>query len=192
MKKITSLSLIACVLLLCLAACGGSPSSAATSAPEAASSVAAVSTAPSVAQSTSAPLDASLLDMDATLAELATAANLGGTIKVSEIDLKAGGVDVSNIEAFAGAESQLSAQNGGIVLIIKAVSGTGETVAADLESFRDFRLGNADYEEFEDARTNTTEARIEVFGDYVVYAVSATGIEGGWDVLDTAIAAAFA
>lgn len=194
MKKTVALGLIACVILLCLSACGGGAGS--TSVPAVSSAAPATSAptapAPSAPASTPAASVPATRDLAATVANLAAAANLGNTIAVSQIDLKAGGVNMDNVEAFDGAESQLSAQNGGIVIVIKAVAGTAQTVAEEMGGYRDYRLGNADYEEFEDARTNTMDARITVFGDYVVYAVSATGLEGGWAQLDDAIVAEFA
>lgn len=192
MKKTLSLVLIACITVLSLAACGGSESSSqaapASVAPasEATPASEAASGAESTAESTPAAAD---VDLDAALASMVEAAELGGTITVSEIDLKAGGVDVENVESFVGAQSQLAAQNGGIVIIIKAAAGTGETVASDMESFRQYSLGNADYEEFEDARNNTESGIIKTYGDYVVYAVSATG---NVDAVTTAADAQFA
>jgi hypothetical protein len=178
-------------VVFALAACGGaSPSSA-----PAPSLAPAASSAPAVVSGASVPGGAAqpaAPDVNALLQTLAQAAQLGGTFKVTETDLKLSGVETENIIEFAGAESQLSAENGGIVVVIRAKEGTTATVAGQMEAFRDSRLGNPDYVEFETARGNTAAARIEVFGDMVVYAVSAAGHEGGWDALDAAIAAAFA
>lgn len=193
MKKIWSIGL-ALALIASLAACGKTASPSSSAAP---SSVAAPSTAQSSSVSESTPASSAPAQTDAPAAEeldakvqaLADAAGLGDSIKVMDIDLKAGNVNTDNIAAFAGKESKMSAQNGGIVIVLYAVDGTAETLAADMENFRQFRMGNGDYEEFEQARTNTENGRIKVMGNYVVYAVSATG---DWDALDAAIDSQFA
>lgn len=196
MKKSLAFIFIFCFALV-FAACGGAASSAVPSSVPAKSAVASPA-ASAVAQNSAAPAALSAAastpngkDLAKTVAALAEGAQLGGTIKISEIDLKAGGVNTDNIEAFDGAESQLSAQNGGIVIVIKAKPGTAQTIATEMAAYREYRLGNTDYAEFEDARTNTEDARISVFEDYVVYAVSATGLDGGWAALDAAILSAF-
>lgn len=198
MKKLFAMLLAGATLALTLAACGGDagssqPADSGTPAPPASESQpAAVSSSEAgPASSNVAPVD-SPYDVNALLATLGEAANLGTTIKVAEMDLKLGGVDPENFVEFAGAESQLSSENGGIVIIIHAKEGAASTVATQLEAYKASRMGNSDYAEFENARTNTEGARIQTFGNYVVYAVSATGHEGGWDALDAAIASAFA
>lgn len=174
MKKTLTLVLIAC-LALSLAACGGAASSSQAASAPASQTPASEAAPASVAASSTPASTTDAVDLDAALAAMVEAAELGNTINVSEIDLKAGGVNVDNVDSFVGAQSQLAAQNGGIVIIVKAVSGTGADIAADMESFRQASLGNADYEEFEDARNNTEAGIIKAYGDYVVYAVSATG-----------------
>ncbi len=195
MKQLISALLLGCCLLFMLTACDSgdtsAPSQAASSMSEAmpASSAAAQSSADSAAGSSTAP---AMYDVSTLLETFSAAANLGATIEVRQLDLELSGVDVANFVAMAGAEAQTSAETGGVVLVIQATPGAGETVADELLAYRDARMGNEDYAEFETARTNTEQVRIEVFGDYVIYAVSATGHEGGWQQLDDAIAAAFA
>lgn len=190
MKRLIAVFTSGLLAAALLAACGGSSSSSVP-----ASSSQAVSSAPSQAVSSGSvgagSSAAALYDVNDLAATLAEAATLGNTISMIELDLKAGGMDVVNIAEFAGLKAQNSAENGGIVIVIRAVAGAAETVKGELEGFKQASMGNEDYTEFETARDNTAEARIQVNGDYVVYAVSATGHEGGWPQLDDALASLF-
>lgn len=187
--KKTGLSVLAALAAtLMLAACGSTASSQQGSSVPSSKAESVVS-AP--AGSSTAQPSKDGLDLPATAEALAQAANLGVTIKLIEIDLSAGGIDTANIEEFAGLQSQNVAENGGVVILVRAKDGKAEEVATQLEAYRDFQTGNEDYAEFETARTNIKDARIKVFGNYVLYAVSATGHEGGWDQLDKAIDEAF-
>ncbi len=205
MKKRLLTALAAVLALALLAACGTAPAqtSSGTPAPGPGSTPESTGTSSVLAQdpasgSSSVPDSGTApgpdaIDLDALAVTLAEAAGLGETIPYpDDIDLRAGGMNLDNIAAYAGLTAKTSSQNGGIVVVVQAAAGTASSVAADFEAYRDASLGNTDYTEFETARTNTQNARIEVFGDVVVYAVSATGHEGGWDALDAAIAAAFA
>lgn len=190
MKKIISLLLLGSMALFLLAGCGGKDNSPAQ--PD--------STEPPVSSGATPKIDSSgdgseasapavnAEGLQAMLDTVADAAGLGGTIAVDERDLKFGGVNTDDIEAAKGAQAQTSAENGGIAIVVLAKSGRADAVKADFETYRDNSAGNEDYAEFETARENTKQARIVVNGDYVVYAVSATG---DWDALDTAIAGLF-
>lgn len=130
------------------------------------------------------------VDIDALMASLTEAAGLGGTIEVSELDLQASGIDTSNIVNWAGEESKMSSENGGIVMVFQAKAGSASDLAAQLEAYRDARASDDRYAEFAEAIEHTRDARIVEEGDYVVYAVSATGTDG-YATLDTTIAEAF-
>ncbi len=181
----------ACALLL--AGCNQTASTSSSSSAAASSSssaAAASSAAQSVASASAAP---AAHDVKQLLATLSEAASLGGTISMSELDLTATGhISKDNIVAWAGAESQLASENGGIVIVIQAKPGTAESFVSQFEEFRDAKASDDRYAEYATAIANTKEARIVVKGDYVVYAVSATGQDGGFAALDSAIETAFA
>ena len=183
MKRTVCVAL-ACTLCLSLfAACSGGDG-ASSSAPQSASESSVVATSDS-----SLPVGpADSAGVEEILLTLSEAANLGGTITVSEIDLTANGLDTANVVAFAGAESKLSSENGGIVMVFEMQPGTTADMVAALEAYRDARAADDRYAEFAIARDNTADARIVEKGDVVIYAVSATGNEGGYESLDEAIA----
>ncbi len=174
MKKMLSLFVALCIAMLALAACGGAPSSAPASG---ASPLAAASTPASQSTPAAASTPATV-DLDAALASMVEAAELGNTIEVSDIDLMAAGVNTDNVLAFAGAQSQLVAQNGGQVIIIQAVPGMAEMVETELNTYREALIANDDYAEFEEARNNIENASMVVTypeTGIVVWAVAANG-----------------
>ncbi len=186
MKRILLLGTALCLLVL--SACGGTTSSSQPVSSSAPSMAASSVSMP--AQSSSAPASVSGPGaLDGTLATLSEAAALGDAIAVSEIDLKANGLDTANVVAFAGAESRMSSENGGIVMVFQMQPGTTADMVTALGAYRDARAGDDRYAEFATARENTAGARIVEKGDLVIYAVSATGQDGGYDALDAAIAA---
>lgn len=194
MKKLIALLAGGCLLAVLLVACGGGDSSTAPSeAPSAPESVSAPEPAsePETSDSVDAGAEASPEAVNAIYDKLVEAANLGTTIPMAEIDLKAGGINVDNVATFAGAESQTYSDNGGIVIVIQAQPGAAATVASELEAFKESRMDDR-YAEFATQLANTKEGRIVTEGDYVVFAVSATGQDGGWDALDAAISEALA
>lgn len=162
-----------------LAGCANDSSSsqASTSAP---------STSPPSGSGSGSNTDTSGYDVEGMLDTLVEAAGLGGTIDVSELDLKASGISVDKIVEWAGAESKTSSENGGFVLVLAVEPGTASDIAAELEAFRDARASDDRYAEFEVARENTSQARIVKDGDCVIYAVSATGSEG-YKAIDDAV-----
>ncbi len=189
MKKIVSLMLVLALFSVVLAACG-SQEAASSAAPASASEVAPSSSQAPAASSEmqeASSVEAIMVDLSGLVAQLAEAAGLGTTIDMIEMDLVAGGITADNVVQFVGVQSQLVIENGGAVILIEATEGTAETVMSELESYRDFALGNEDYAEFAGARDNIEQARIEVKGNYVVYAVSAVG---DWEALDAAIESA--
>ncbi len=191
MKRILASAFALALSLLLLSACSGSsssqPVSSAPSSKAGSSPAAPASSSAAPASSSAAPAGAAALDT--TLASLSEAAGLGDTIAVSEIDLKANGLDTANVAAFAGAESRLSSENGGIVMVFQMQPGTSADMVTALGAYRDARAGDDRYAEFATARENTAGARIVEKGDLVIYAVSATGQNGGYDALDAALAA---
>lgn len=192
MKRYLATGLALCLMLLALAGCSDNSSSSSSQSSGGQSASPPVSSVGGSSLQNSPSTDSSTAgahDVEALLPGLVEAAGLGGTIKVETIDLGFGGVDTDNIVALAGAESQTSSQNGGIVLVIQTQPGKADTVAQDLEAYKQSRLGNEDYAEFAQARENTGNARIVKNGDYVIYAVSATG---DWTALDDALANVFA
>lgn len=188
MKRLFSVLLLAVFAALAFAACGSS-SSASSALPAASSSLAASSLPASSASA------AGQYDVGALLAPLTEAAGLGATIELDITELTASGdISADNIAAMAGAKSVMYAENGGMVAVIEATPGTADTVKAGLEKYRDGLLAQGeDYKsDFPLAYANMQEARIVVNGDCVIFATSANGTEGGYDALDTALAAAFA
>lgn len=205
MKRLTLSLLAGLSLMAMLAACGGgtssstpvssAPSSVAASQPAsepeaAVPSEPASEAAASEAASTAAPA-ADAVDTAALLAPIQQAAGITDTIEVTDLDLRAGGIDTANLLGFAGVESTTSSQDAGIVIVAQAAPGTASDLVASFEKFRDSRLDDR-YAEFADAMARTQEARIVTGGaggDIVVYAVTANG---DWDALDAAIQAAVA
>ncbi len=203
-KRFFAMTIVLSVAVLMMSACGGGASSSAqaSSAAQPAASAASSSEAPASSTAASVPASAATsaaseagaqpYDVNELLATLSTAAELGTTVPMEELDLKAGGIDVEMIASFAGAMSQNVAQNGGVVIVIQAKEGMANDLLAQLEAYKQSSVGNPDYTEFENARANTEGARMSVSGDYVIYAVSGAAHENGWAMLDDAIAGLFA
>lgn len=195
MRRLTVL-FIALLFCICLfAGCSnsnqetqnsGSDSQSTTSQPTTAASVP-VSSESGTGNSSSAGGSA---DLGKVMASLTAAAGLGSTIEVSELDLKASGIDTNNVVNWAGKESKMSAENGGIVMVFQMQPGTTADLADQLKVFRDARASDDRYAEFAEAIAHTKDARIVTEGNYVVYAVSATG-EEGYAAVDVAIVEAF-
>lgn len=123
------------------------------------------------------------------LPALLEAAGIAASIPVMDIDVVGiYGIDKGNFTEFAGAQSKTVSQDGGEVLIVQATAGNAELVKAALETYRDKVVADDRYAEYQQARENVKGARIQVYGDVVVYASSATG---EYDALDAALAAAF-
>lgn len=187
MKKAATLFASLLLVAMALTACGGGDDSSSS---QPASSTPASSSAPA-SGSQSGSGCASDVDVQGMLDTLVEAGGLGGTIDVSELDLKASGISVDKIIDWAGAESKTSSENGGIVLVLVTEPGAAADIVTELEAFRDARANDDRYAEFEVARENTSQARIVDEGDCVIYAVSATGAEG-YTALDKAISDLFA
>lgn len=189
MKKLLSLLFSASLALALLAACGGNGNSAAApSAPPANSAAASGAVAPGSAGQSAATAE----NLEALLPGLVEAANLGAdpTPLTDPRDFSIQfGVAEEDVLAFTGAQSKLLYQTGAEVVLVQAQPGRAADVKTAFESYRDRIVSDDRYADNEDARTNVSNARIQMFGDVVVYAVSATG---EWDALDAAIAAAFA
>lgn len=179
MKKISILLCSILVSALLLAGCNGADSS--SSAPSSSTPVS--SSAP--ASSSGSTSGTSDYDVNGMLETLVDASSLGGTIDVSELDLKASGISVDKLVDWAGAESKTSAENGGFVLVLVTEPGATADIVSELEAFRDARAGDDRYAEFETARENTAKARIVEDGDCVIYAVATSA--DGFTAVDTAI-----
>lgn len=188
MKRLLSVALLTCIFSLTLTACN---SAATSTSSNAATSTAVSSTSVATASSSVSETTAATIDIETMVKSLTDAAGLGTTISMSDIDLKAIGINMDDVVAWAGVQSQLVAQNGGTVIVIQAKPGTADTMKATLEKYRDLLASDDRYQEYAEALENISNARIVVNGDCVVYAVSALGQEGGFDTLDTAIAALF-
>lgn len=182
MKRILTMAGTALYLTILLAGCGGSASSQASSQAAASSSLAS-SAGTQFPASSEAQSKYDLASMVVTLSE---AAQLGTTIELTELDLTAGGINMDNIAAWAGADSQLVVNNGGTVIVIQAQEGKADAVVKDLEAFKTSRMDDR-YADFAEALANTKEARILSQGDIVIYAVSAAGSQGGYADLDAAL-----
>lgn len=149
------------------------------------------STAPEAPEASSAPAEPDAAgeeaaDLSGTLNTLAAAAELGTTIEVGEIDLKAGGLPTDSIVAFAAAESNLASENGGTVMVFQVQPGTEQQMLDALAAWRDTRANDDRYADFATARENTAGARIVEKNGLIIYAVSASG---SWDALDSALEA---
>ena len=183
MKRILSTAFAFCFALALLAGCNADSPSSSTivRAPE-------TSSGSSV---TSVPL---AYDVNELLLLVVDAANLGDTIEMTITDLTySGDVSADDIVAVAGRQSTQYVENGGQVAVIQTVAGRGEAVKSQLENFRDKLLSENNYRsDFPDAYDNFSDIRIAVSGDFIIFASSATGTDGGYDALDAAIAAAFA
>lgn len=177
MKKAGILLASLFTLLFVLAGCGNKDASSQPGSSSSSSS--------SQSETPSTPA-ASSFDVDGMLDALIDAAGLGGTIEVSELDLKASGISVDKLVDWAGAESKTSSENGGFVLVLVTEPGSASAIASELEAFRDARANDDRYAEFENARENTSQARIVENGDCVVYAVSSTGTDG-YTAIDNAV-----
>ncbi len=187
MNRLTTSIFALTVGAVLLTGCSGTEEVSSTVASSAApASSIAESIAPTASSAaTSSPTNGS--ETETILATLNEAAGLGDSITVSEIDLQANGLDTSNVLAFSGAESRLSSENGGIVMVFQVQPGSEAAMVSALEAYRDLRASDDRYAEFATARDNTANARIGSVGEYVYYAVSATGDSGGYDALDIAI-----
>lgn len=195
MKRTLSLLALCGLLAVCLAACGGDTPDSTPPASTAASNSAASSSAPESApasqggsaDSTPASTPASQLPdpsaatgalgdhaLEEIVSEVLEAAGIEATIPVTELDLRAGGVNLDNIASFVGFESQTASEDGGIVIVIQTQPGMMDTVAEDMLAFRDSRLDDR-YAEFATAMEHTGNATTSYNYDLVIYAVSATG-----------------
>ena len=182
MKKRIAFALAFVFALLLLAGCGGSNSSSSSSPVTPAVS--------SEGASVAAPYD-----VDALLAAIAPAANLGdGPVTMVLLDLTAGGdVTRGDVLAMAGQKSADYYENGGMVIVLQVQPGRADSLKGELELFRDAQvLFLQQYPEFQDGIANTQNAYIYVNGDYVVYAVSTTAAGEGNQALIDAVDAAFA
>lgn len=187
MKRFLALVFAACFAALALAACGNGADSSSSASAATVSSGGPVSPAASSAASSEEDAPISLEELEGMLAIFLRAANIGETIPVVELDLSAGGVTMDDVAAFVGGEAVTSADNGGIVIVIQAQPGKADTVKEQMAAFRDSRISD-NYADFATAMANTREARIVTKGDLILYAVSATGHEGGYEQLDASIA----
>lgn len=204
LKRSAVLFVVSAVSLAMLSACGGdkvtsqpagNPASTAA-ASQAETSDAASTPAPestpaptSEAQPASAPEEPTTGDhaLEEILSTVQQAAGIEATIEVGELDLRAGGVNIDNIDRFYGVESQTASQDGGIVIVMRTKPGAMDAVAEDMIAFRDSRLDDR-YAEFAVAMEHTQEARTAYNHDVVIYAVSATG---DYQALDDAISTIF-
>ena len=192
MKKLISMMVFFCLAALLLVACGDSASSVASSP--------APSPSETVSQPESAGIPASAPesnsggqnDVNAIFDAVLPAANLGATISLSDIDLTASGnISADDVEAMAGAQSNVYAENGGMLYVVKALPGAADRISAGFEGVKEGLLSQGEnYKaDFPVAYANIENTRIVTKGDYVVYAVSATG---DFETLDAAIEAALA
>ena len=118
-------------------------------------------------------------------------AGMTAPVALTEEDLNYDmGLTMDNIEAFAGEYENVNGASGR-VLVVQAVSGKGEDVKVELESYAATRaefLGN--YEEFAGAKAQAEQARVEASGDYVILVMANAGAD--YAAVDEAIKAAFA
>lgn len=193
MKRFLAVFAALCMAVVLFAACGGDTSS--TSAPATSSPATSVASPAQESSSASEAGSDASAEVEAMLAPLVDAANLGSTIEVSMLDVTASGdISADDIVAMAGAQSINYAENGGTVIVVQTVPGAADRVAAGFESYRDGVLaaGENYRSDYPIAYENMSNARIVSNGDFVIFAVSATGTEGGYEALDEALDATFA
>jgi hypothetical protein len=186
MKRTFSVLFALCLALLTVACGNGTP-------PEITPTTSVAASGPTTSATSVAPEGA--YDVNELLAPLAEAASLGDTINMTMLDITASGnIREEDIVTFAGVQSINYADNGGTVIVVQTVPGAADRVATGFVGYRDGVLSQAEnYKaDYPIAYENMTNARIVQNGDYVVFAVSATGNDGGYDTLDTALEAAFA
>lgn len=177
MKRISSVLVFALLLLVVLAGCGGGNNSS--------SSPAAPSGGASVSIEEGAHNVAALADT------FAQAAGLENTIDLSLTDLTASGdVNAANILEMVGYQSVSYADDGGMVVVVRAQAGSAETVYTELQAYLAALINQGeDYQsDYPEAYEHMTNARFTTNGDYVVMLVSATG---DYDALDEAFATTF-
>ena len=130
-------------------------------------------------------------DIQELLSAVEGSAGLTDPVDLTEEDLNYDmGLTMENIDSFAGKAENINGTSGR-VLIVKAVSGKGEDVKAELESYVSSRaefLGN--YEEFAGAKAQAEQARVVASGDYVILVMANEGMD--YAAVDEAIKAAFA
>ena len=108
-------------------------------------------------------------------------------------------VNMENVVAFAGKITMLN-QNTDQIVVIQAVPGQAEAVAADLEAWRQANVDmSANYTEFAGEGIKAENGRIVVMGDFVVLVILGDGddmlLNGAgafYTEVDAAIEAAFA
>lgn len=130
-------------------------------------------------------------DIQELLSAVEGSAGLTDPVDLTEEDLNYDmGLTMENIDSFAGKAENINGTSGR-VLVVKAVSGKGEDVKAELESYVSSRaefLGN--YEEFAGAKAQAEQARVVASGDYVILVMANEGMD--YTAVDEAIKAAFA
>ncbi len=130
-------------------------------------------------------------DIQELLAAVEGSAGMVSPAELTEEDLNYDmGLTMENVESFAGKYENVNGTSGR-VLVIQAVSGKGEDVKAELQSYAATRaefLGN--YEEFAGAKAQAEQARVEASGDYVILVMANEGVD--YAAVDEAIKAAFA
>lgn len=185
MKRTFAILFALCLALL-MVACGSDTP------PETTPATSVATSAPATSATSVAPEGA--YDVNELLAPLAEAANLGDTIDMILLDITANGINSEDIVSFAGVQSVNYPENGGTVIVVQTVPGAADRVATGFAGYRDGVLSQAEnYKaDYPIAYENMTNARIVQNGDYVIFAVSATGNDGGYDTLDAALEAAFA
>ncbi|MGD9559818.1 MAG: hypothetical protein AB7V55_04330 [Oscillospiraceae bacterium] len=191
MKRFFPLFMLGVIAVMSFAACGedGGTSTAATSQPPASvASVPATSTPAPASTPSEASTPASTPAQDPStdepalgdhaleeiLTTVSEAAGISATIPVTELDLRAGGVDPGKFDSFVGVESQTSSQDGGIVIVFSVKDGMQEALADEMIAFRDSRVDDR-YAEFAEAMEHTQNAGASYNGNVLIYAVSASG-----------------
>ena len=130
-------------------------------------------------------------DIQELLSAVEASAGLTDPVDLTEEDLNYDmGLTMENIDSFAGKTENVNGASGR-VLVGKAVSGKGEDVKTELQSYVTSRaefLGN--YEEFAGAKAQAEQARVVASGDYVILVMANEGMD--YAAVDEAIEAAFA
>lgn len=167
----TKLSVIAvsAVLAVALTGCGGSASSAPSSAPSAAASAPASSTAAPAADAT----ENGTADLGSAVETLLAANPISNQFELAAMNIEYDfGLKAEDVAAYKGVKSN---DNGdaGLVLVVEAASGKAQDVVTALESYKQDQVAfYGNYAEFAQAQSNVENAIISSKGDRVVMVIA--------------------
>lgn len=171
----TKLSVIAvsAVLAVALTGCGGSASSAPSSAPSSVSGASASAPASSTAAPAADTAENGTADLDSAVETLLAANPISNQFEISAMNIEYDfGLKAEDVAAYKGVKSN---DNGdaGLVLVVEAASGKAQDVVTALESYKQDQVAfYGNYAEFAQAQSNVENAIISSKGDRVVMVIA--------------------